>query len=85
MCVVKENEGRQSVATEEIERDLHRSLPEVVWYQEGEEGVSCLRRVLTAYAWRNPKVCVACCLVPDLMYMLLSVVYVCVCVCVCVV
>lgn len=53
--ILASNEGKSSVAIEEIEKDLNRSLPEYAAYQS-EEGISRLRRVLTAYSWRNPEV-----------------------------
>ncbi|KAI0343351.1 TBC-domain-containing protein [Trametopsis cervina] len=52
--VLAENEGRTSTSTEEIEKDLHRSLPEYSAYQS-EEGISSLRRVLQAYSFNNPE------------------------------
>ena len=53
--LVKETEGRSSTSTEDIEKDLHRSLPEYAGYQS-EEGIGSLRRVLRAYSWRNREV-----------------------------
>lgn len=47
------HETEKSVATEEIEKDVHRSFPEHEYYRT-EEGRRALRNVLTAYSWRNP-------------------------------
>ena len=41
--IIAENQGRINTSTEEIEKDLHRSLPEYSAYQS-EEGIGALRR-----------------------------------------
>lgn len=52
--ILEENKGRTSTSTEEIEKDLHRSLPEYSAYQS-DEGINALRRVLQAYSFKNPE------------------------------
>ncbi|ORY75652.1 rab-GTPase-TBC domain-domain-containing protein [Leucosporidium creatinivorum] len=51
--LLKENAGRRSASTDDIEKDLHRSLPEYAAYQD-KVGIDTMRRVLTAYSWSNP-------------------------------
>ncbi|KAF4445247.1 hypothetical protein F53441_10935 [Fusarium austroafricanum] len=48
-------EGQESLAIDEIEKDLNRSLPEYPGFQS-EDGINRLRRVLTAYSWVNAEV-----------------------------
>lgn len=52
---LSKNSGRGSLAIDEIEKDLNRSLPEYPGFQS-EEGIGRLRRVLTAYSWTNTDV-----------------------------
>ena len=52
--ILEENKGRTSTSTEDIEKDLHRSLPEYLAYQS-EEGIGALRRVLQAFSFSNPE------------------------------
>ncbi|KAI0306008.1 TBC-domain-containing protein [Multifurca ochricompacta] len=52
--ILDENKGRINISTEDIEKDLHRSLPEYPAYQS-EEGIGALRRVLQAYSFNNPE------------------------------
>ncbi len=51
--LIKDSVLVDCLAFEEIERDLHRSLPEHPAYQ-CDRGIDSLRRVLRAYALSNP-------------------------------
>ncbi|KAI5121866.1 hypothetical protein M0805_001074 [Coniferiporia weirii] len=52
--ILEDNKDKTTTSIDDIEKDLHRSLPEYSAYQT-EEGISTLRRVLTAYSFRNPE------------------------------
>jgi TBC1 domain family member 8/9 len=52
--ILEENKGRINISTEDIEKDLHRSLPEYAAYQS-EKGIGALRRVLQAYSFNSPE------------------------------
>uniref|UniRef100_A0A2M4A9C5 Putative ypt/rab gtpase activating protein n=1 Tax=Anopheles triannulatus TaxID=58253 RepID=A0A2M4A9C5_9DIPT len=53
--LVTRAKDQNPVSFEEIERDLHRSLPEHPAFQTN-IGITALRRVLQAYALRNPEI-----------------------------
>lgn len=53
--ILAKHDGQGSMAIDEIEKDLNRSLPEYPGFQS-EEGIGRLRRVLTAYSWHNEQV-----------------------------
>ncbi|RKP05096.1 rab-GTPase-TBC domain-containing protein [Thamnocephalis sphaerospora] len=52
--LLEDHKDNTSLSIEEIEKDLNRSLPEYPAYQTP-EGIETLRRVLVAYAWKNPE------------------------------
>lgn len=52
--LLEENKYKSSLSLEEIEKDVTRSLPEYKAYQST-IGIDRLRRVLTAYSWKNPE------------------------------
>ncbi|KAL0092742.1 rab-GTPase-TBC domain-containing protein [Phycomyces blakesleeanus] len=52
--LLEENKDKNSLSREEIEKDLNRSLPEYSAYQTP-QGIDSLRRVLTAYSWKDPE------------------------------
>ncbi|KAI8384447.1 rab-GTPase-TBC domain-containing protein [Radiomyces spectabilis] len=52
--ILEENKNKSSLSLEEIEKDLNRSLPEYSAYQTP-QGIDSLRRVLSAYSWKDPE------------------------------
>lgn len=52
--ILEENKNKNSLSLEEIEKDLNRSLPEYKAYQHP-DGIDSLRRVLSAYSWKDPE------------------------------
>ncbi|KAI9244300.1 rab-GTPase-TBC domain-containing protein [Phascolomyces articulosus] len=52
--ILEENKDKTSLSLEEIEKDLNRSLPEYSAYQTP-QGIDSLRRVLSAYSWKDPE------------------------------
>ncbi|KAI9491137.1 rab-GTPase-TBC domain-containing protein [Zychaea mexicana] len=52
--ILEENKDKTSFSLEEIEKDLNRSLPEYSAYQTP-QGIDSLRRVLSAYSWKDPE------------------------------
>ncbi|KAI8877042.1 TBC-domain-containing protein [Backusella circina FSU 941] len=53
--ILESHKDRVCPSLREIEKDLHRSLPEYEAYQN-EKGIERLQRVLVAYAWKNPEI-----------------------------
>jgi len=55
--LLKKYEGRSSLAIQQIELDVHRTLPfNVNFCNTDAPGIPKLRRILVAYSWRNPLV-----------------------------
>lgn len=53
--IINEHKNETTIAIQDIERDLHRSLPEHYYFKTS-EGRTALRRVLTAFSWHNPSI-----------------------------
>lgn len=53
--ILESHKDDRSPSLDDIEKDLHRSLPEYPAYQVP-DGIDRLRRVLTAYSWKNPEI-----------------------------
>lgn len=55
--LLKHHQNDHSEAADEIEKDIHRSLPTHPFYSTiNGEGANALRRVLLAFSWRNPHI-----------------------------
>ena len=52
---LRENKDKSSASTDDIDRDLHRTLPSHPFFKTS-SGLDSLRRVLVAYSWKNPDV-----------------------------
>jgi hypothetical protein len=53
--LLEDNKSNNTLAIEEIDKDLHRTCPEHEYYQS-EAGIQALRNVLVAYSWHNPTI-----------------------------
>jgi hypothetical protein len=48
--LIKEKELQETAYTRQIERDLHRTFPEDIYFAR-ERNMDSMRRILTAYSW----------------------------------
>ncbi|ORX90741.1 TBC-domain-containing protein [Basidiobolus meristosporus CBS 931.73] len=55
-ALLARHEGQESVFLGQIELDLHRTLPNNIFFGENGNGVEKLRRILVAYSWHNPSI-----------------------------
>eukprot|EP01133_Synstelium_polycarpum_P005265 gene5265-6098_t len=53
--ILRAHANETSTATEEIEKDVRRTFAHHPYFRN-EGGIDALRRVLTAYSWRNPSI-----------------------------
>jgi len=54
-CMIQHFRDRISVATNDIKRDIHRSLPQHLFFQEL-QGRQTLEEILCMYSWRNESI-----------------------------